>query len=69
MQLAAPILAAIVTFNAAAAPAAPPRNMLLLITDQQTAGALGCAGNPYLKTPNMDKLAARGVRFAKSYCT
>jgi arylsulfatase A-like enzyme len=50
--------------------AAPNRpNILFIITDQQTAGALGCAGNPYVKTPNMDALAARGVRFAKSYST
>jgi arylsulfatase A-like enzyme len=44
-------------------------NLLFIITDQQTAGALSCAGNPYLKTPNLDRLAARGVRFEKSYCT
>jgi arylsulfatase A-like enzyme len=50
--------------------AAPNRpNVLFIITDQQTAGALGCAGNPHVKTPNMDALAARGVRFTKSYST
>ena len=55
---------------AAPAQAAAPRpNVLLLITDQQTAGALSCAGNPHVKTPHLDRLAARGVRFAKSYCT
>ncbi len=42
-------------------------NILFLITDQQTISALSCAGNPDLKTPNLDKLAARGVRFTKSY--
>ena len=49
--------------------AASKPNILLLITDQQTVGALSCAGNPYVKTPNLDRLAARGVRFEKSYCT
>lgn len=44
-------------------------NILFLITDQQTVGALSCAGNPYVKTPNCDRLAARGMRFEKSYCT
>jgi arylsulfatase A-like enzyme len=44
-------------------------NILFLITDQQTVGALSCAGNPYVKTPNLDRLAAGGVRFEKSYCT
>ena len=46
-----------------------PLNILFIITDQQTAGALSCAGNQFVKTPNMDKLAARGMRFEKSYCT
>ena len=42
-------------------------NILFLITDQQTISALGCAGNPDVRTPNLDRLAARGVRFTKSY--
>jgi len=49
-----------------AGPPAKP-NLLFLITDQQTISALSCAGNPDLKTPNLDRLAARGVRFTKSY--
>lgn len=53
---------------ATAANSAKP-NVLFLITDQQTVGALSCAGNPYVKTPNLDRLAARGMRFEKSYCT
>jgi hypothetical protein len=63
------LLASVATLNAADAPAAAPRNMLLIITDQQTVAALSCAGNPYVKTPHLDRLAARGVRFEKSYCT
>ena len=42
-------------------------NILFLITDQQTFSALGCAGNPDVKTPNLDRLAARGMRFNESY--
>ncbi|MEN9358622.1 MAG: hypothetical protein RL095_157 [Verrucomicrobiota bacterium] len=54
----------------APAPAALTRpNILFIFTDQQTIGALSCAGNPYLHTPAMDSLAARGMRFEKSYCT
>jgi arylsulfatase A-like enzyme len=49
--------------------AARPPNVLFLMTDQQTISALGCSGNPDVKTPNLDALAARGVRFEKSYCT
>lgn len=44
-------------------------NILLIITDQQTADAMSCAGNPYLKTPAMDKLAASGARFERNYVT
>ena len=42
-------------------------NILFIMTDQQTVSALSCAGNPHVKTPNLDRLAARGVRFTKSY--
>ncbi|MES2276091.1 MAG: sulfatase-like hydrolase/transferase [Bacteroidota bacterium] len=43
-------------------------NILLIITDQQTADAMSAAGNRYLHTPNMDRLAANGVRFSRAYC-
>lgn len=49
------------------AAAARRPNLLLIMTDQQFAGALSCAGNPYLKTPNMDSLAAAGTRFEQAY--
>ena len=49
---------------------APSRpNLLLVMTDQQTDEAMSCAGNPHLSTPAMDRIAARGVRFARSYVT
>ncbi|TWU40621.1 sulfatase family protein [Novipirellula artificiosorum] len=44
-------------------------NILFIITDQQYIEAMSAAGNPYVKTPAMDSLAARGMRFTKSYCT
>lgn len=44
-------------------------NILLIFTDQQTLKAMGAYGNPYVQTPNMDALAAHGVRFTNSYCT
>ena len=43
-------------------------NLLFILTDQQSIDALSAAGNPWVKTPNMDRLAARGVSFRKSYC-
>jgi choline-sulfatase len=42
-------------------------NVLLLITDQQHAGMMSCAGNPHLKTPALDGLAANGTRFERAY--
>ncbi len=42
-------------------------NVLFFITDQQRADNLGCAGNPILKTPNLDRLASEGVRFSSAY--
>ena len=44
-------------------------NILVIITDQQSASMMSCAGNPYLKTPAMDSLASTGVRFDRAYCT
>lgn len=44
-------------------------NILLVMTDQQTASAMSCAGNGLLRTPALDALAARGVRFECAYVT
>lgn len=43
-------------------------NILILMSDQHTASLMGCAGASFVRTPNMDRLAARGVRFANAYC-
>ena len=44
-------------------------NILLIITDQQSWDALSCRIGPrYLKTPNMDSLAATGMFFRRAYC-
>lgn len=44
------------------------RNVLFVMCDQLRADYLGCYGHPTLRTPNIDALAARGVRFARAYC-
>jgi arylsulfatase A-like enzyme len=44
-------------------------NFILFITDQQRADFLGCYGHPVLKTPHIDALAARGVKFDRFYVT
>jgi arylsulfatase A-like enzyme len=43
-------------------------NILLIMTDQQHAGMMSCAGNEWLKTPAMDSLAKDGIRFEIAYC-
>jgi len=42
-------------------------NFLCIITDQQRADHLGCAGHRVLRTPNIDRLARRGVLFRNAY--
>jgi len=38
-------------------------NVVVIITDDQGYGDLGCHGNPIIKTPNLDKLASESLRF------
>lgn len=44
-------------------------NIVFLLTDDQTVYSLGCYGNPDVKTPNMDALAADGMAFDNYYNT
>ncbi|MXW25356.1 MAG: sulfatase-like hydrolase/transferase [Dehalococcoidia bacterium] len=38
------------------------------MADQHRADALGCYGNDIIRTPNIDRLAAEGVRFGRAFC-
>jgi len=42
-------------------------NLLVFITDQNRWDLMGCAGHPVLQTPNLDRIAERGVRFTRCY--
>jgi len=44
------------------------QNMLFIMSDEHSPRVLGCGGHPVIKTPNLDRLAARGVRFTDAYC-
>jgi len=44
-------------------------NILFLLVDDQRNDTLGCAGHPIIKTPVIDSLAARGVRFRNAFVT
>ncbi|MFY0310020.1 sulfatase-like hydrolase/transferase [Leisingera sp. D0M16] len=42
-------------------------NFLVIISDEHRKDAMGCAGHPIVKTPNLDALAARGTMFTAAY--
>lgn len=44
------------------------KNILFIMCDQLRFDYLGCSGHPTIRTPNIDRLAARGVRFSNAYC-
>lgn len=44
-------------------------NIILIMTDQHTAGALSCVGNKNVNTPNIDRIASHGYIFNNAYCT
>lgn len=45
------------------------KNILFMISDNQCWFDMGCYGHPMVKTPNLDKLAAEGVRFERGFAT
>jgi choline-sulfatase len=42
-------------------------NLLIILSDQHNPRVMGCAHHPLVKTPNLDRLAARGTRFSSAY--
>ncbi|MBL9113618.1 MAG: sulfatase [Verrucomicrobiaceae bacterium] len=68
IQKAALLVAAVfgVTFTANAA---SKPNVLFILCDDLRPDALGCYGSKHVKTPQIDKLASEGVRFANAFCT
>ena len=45
----------------------PPPNLIIIMSDEHQARALGCAGHALVQTPNLDTLAARGTRCTQAY--
>ncbi|WP_381523644.1 sulfatase family protein [Spirosoma soli] len=44
-------------------------NIVLIVADDHGREAVGCYGNKVVRTPNIDRLAADGTRFANAFCT
>ncbi len=47
----------------------PKPNFIIFLTDDQRWDDMSCAGNPIIKTPNMDRIAAKGILFRNSFVT
>lgn len=48
---------------------ASQRNLVLIVADDYRADFLGCAGHPFLQTPNLDRVAREGVRYTNACIT
>jgi len=44
-----------------------PPDIVIALCDDLGAGDLGCTGHPYIRTPNLDRFAAEGIRFTQFY--
>ncbi len=68
LSLSLPLLLGV----SAIAPAAPPPNFIVLFADDQGWGDLGVYGHPDIRTPQLDRMAAEGMRltsfYAASFC-
>ncbi|MBC8352798.1 MAG: sulfatase [Planctomycetes bacterium] len=62
-------MTAILSAVLAPAGAAETKNVVLLISDNQTWFDVGCYGNRVVQTPNIDRLATEGVRFESAFAT
>jgi len=62
------LLFALWLFTSCALLYAAKPNVLFIISDDLTSTALGCYGNKVCKTPNIDRLAERGMRFTRAHC-
>ena len=46
-----------------------PPNVIFVLSDDLRWDCMGVAGHPFLKTPNIDRIASEGIRFSNAFCT
>ena len=67
LLLAAPLIAGPATQSVAAEAVRP--NIVLIVVDDLRFDDIGAAGHPFVKTPNIDRLAREGARFLNAFAT
>lgn len=66
--LAASVVLASSTSTGLSMEATPKSNVVFILADELGYGDLGCYGQKKIKTPNIDRMAAEGMRFTQFYC-
>jgi N-acetylglucosamine-6-sulfatase len=46
-----------------------PPNIVFILSDNQRWDFMGCAGHPFVETPNLDRLASEGILFSNAFVT
>lgn len=64
-----PLIGRLETMQTSSSQGAVPPNVIFIMTDDQRQDAMSAYGNPVLKTPHMDSIAAGGVRFTEAFVT
>ncbi len=63
------VVLVLLAVRCAAAEADRKTNLVFILTDNQGAWTLGCYGNPDIRTPNIDRLAADGMQFTRAFAS